>query len=418
MVDHGQRAHATWSASATARNWHCPGALTMSLYAPDDKESIHAARGTAAHQIAEKCLRGGMDASDFLDTVEKTKEHDITIDEELANSAQEYVDYCRELGSKAGAHQSWVEERFDLSALGTPFDAGGTGDFVHYAPHDRALEIVDLKNGTGVVDVKENPQLRTYALGALLHHQDLDVDTVTVTIVQPRAPHKDGRIRSETFHVGDLAAWTAELLKAMGRSKTALDAYKIATGNSVLMDEWVDTWLRPGKCKFCPAEGTCPALRKQALAVAETWVDEADQPRIGNLPNEMSPEKLAHTLDMLPMLEDWIKAVRAFAHAQADSGVEIPGYHLAEKIGNRKWKGDDAAVVSALSSDAGLTEDDIYERKVRSVAQIEKVLGAKRKHLVADMWERPVTGVNLVSAEKTTRPAVRPSVEDYLEPTK
>src|SRR5690606_6882742 len=117
-----------------------------------------------------------------------------------------------------------TEERFSLDALEPPFEAGGTGDFVAWFEQDRRLEIVDFKNGRGVVDVEGNPQLRTYALGAMLHHTALAVDTVTVTIVQPRAAHKDGRIRSETFHVADLIAWTADLLKAMQRSKAAKEA--------------------------------------------------------------------------------------------------------------------------------------------------------------------------------------------------
>lgn len=420
MVDHGTRDHATWSASSTARNWHCAGALTLAQFAPADKESIHAARGTAAHQISEKCLRSGQDASDFLGTIEATKEFQIEIDEELVNSAQMYVDYVRE-ACIYGIHPLWIEERFSLSELGTPFDAGGTGDAIVYNPDLKSLEIIDLKNGMGVVDVKENPQLRTYGLGALLAHQELDVDTVTVTIVQPRAQHKDGRIRSETFHVADLIAWTADLLKAMGRSKQAMDAFEKAKSNSVLMDEWSDTWLKPGKCTFCPAEATCPALRRQALAVAATYFEpDTGEAKIGNLPTEMSPEKLAETLDMLDMLENWIKAVRGYAHSQAENGVELPGYILVDKIGNRKWKGDEAATAVSLLSlarehDLPITEDDIYDRKLKSPASMDKVLGAKRKGLVEDLWEKPVTGTNLVNSQKTTRPATKSKVETFFE---
>lgn len=424
MVDHGIRDHATWSASATARNWQCAGALTLAQFAPPDKESIHAARGTAAHQISEKCLRSGQDAIDFLGTIERTKEHEIEIDEELVNSAQTYVDYCR---SRLKAYKDatgedavfWIEERFSLAALGTPFDAGGTGDFVIYFPKWALLEIVDLKNGMGVVEVQGNPQGRSYGLGAVLEHGDISIDEVMVTIVQPRAQHKDGRIRSETFHVADLIAWTADLLKAMDRSKQAMDAFEKAKSNSVLMDEWSDAWLKPGKCTFCPAEATCPALRKKALAVAATYFEpDTGEAKIGNMPTEMSPEKLAETLDMLDMLEAWVKAVRAFAHTSAENGVSIPGYQLVEKIGNRKWKDDEGALaVSLLSPEVGLSEDEIYDRKLRSVAQLEKVLGAKRKGLIEHLWERPITGTNLVSEAKSTRPATKSKVETFFEQT-
>lgn len=413
MADHGARDHATWSASATARNVHCPGALALARFAPPQKESIHSARGTACHQISEKCLRTGVAPSDFLGKVEKTKEHEIEIDEELVSSAEMYVDYVlkrAELGDEI-----LVEQKFSLESLGPPFDAGGTGDAVIYYTAERKLEIVDLKNGMGVVDVNENPQLRTYGLGALLANPGLDVDTITVTIVQPRAPHKDGRIRSETFHVADLLDWTVELLKSMNLSKQALDEFDGAGGNSIRLDEWADKWLRPGKCTFCPVEGTCPALRKKALKVAEVWFDpEIDAPKIGNAALDTSPEALARDLDAIPMLEDWIKARRAFAHAQAENGVAIPGYQLVDKIGNRKWANEKALVDALVAED--IPRDSMFgEPELKSPAQMEKLLGPKRKALIEPFVTRPVTGTNLVSTAKTTRSPAASVVERWTE---
>lgn len=423
MADHGARNHATWSASATARNWHCAGALAMAERAPAQKESVHAARGTACHQIAEKCLRLNHDWSnspgDFLGSIEKTKEFEIEIDEELVSSAQEYVDYvrgrydCSETSAQSVSLE--IEQRFTLNSLNPPFDAGGTADAVLHFYRDKLLEVVDLKNGMGVVDVKGNPQLRTYALGALLANPGLDVDHVKVTIVQPRAPHKDGRIRSETFHVADLMEWTADLVAAMRRSKQALDEYAVAKDNAVLFDEWVEKWLNPGKCKFCPAEGFCPKLKKHALDVAGVWFDDRDQAQIANKPGELSPEELAKTLDSLDLLEDWIKAVRGFAHTLAETGVEIPGYQLSEKIGNRRWSLPEASIATALTNEAGLDDDQIYTKKLITPAQADKLLGAKRKSLIEPWVERPVTGTNLVSASKTTRPPAKSKAEQYFE---
>ena len=420
MADHGARDHATWAASATARNWNCAGALALARFAPSQSESIHSARGTACHQIAEKCLRTGVDASSFLDTVEKTKERDITIDEELVNSAQEYVDYVRKTvafnsDGDCSAHL-YVEERFSLEKLNPPFDAGGTADAVIYMPYGNILEVIDLKNGMGVVDVNENPQLRTYGLGAMLHHKGLDVDWVKVTIVQPRAPHRDGRIRSETFHVADLVEWTADLVAAMKRSKAAMDAFDAANGNAVILEAWAETWLKPGKCTFCPVEGSCPALKRDALSVAKVWFDDMDQPRLGNEALDTSPEALARDLDMIPMLEDWIKARRALAHATAEAGTEIPGYQIVDKIGNRKWAEGTVIDIHDAMAKAGFSAEQILaEPKLKSPAQLEKVLGAKRKALIEPFVVREVTGTNLVSVAKTSRPAAKTVAAKYFE---
>lgn len=423
MADHGARDHATWSASSTARNWACPGALALSERAPPDKESIHAARGTACHQISEKALRSWdvaddyrdvLELSDFLGKTEKTKEHDIEIDEELVNSAQEYVSYVQSRADETSLLS--LEQKFSLAAFNPPFDAGGTADAVIYDATHRHLEVVDLKNGMGVVDVQENKQLRTYALGAALANPGLAIDKITVTIVQPRAPHKDGRIRSETFDRIELFEWTQDLLAAMRRSKSALDAYKTLTG-AVSEEAWAEAYLTPGShCRFCKAEGFCPALKKRALDVAAVWFDDRDQLRIGNTPDSLSPEEIAKTLDMLDMLEDWCNAVRRLAHTMAEQGTTIPGYKLVEKIGNRAWATEDEdKLVADLKKVAGLSDDEIVTRKVKSVAQIEKVLGAKRKNLIDNMWLRPVRGTNLVSETKSDRPAAKGKAETYFQ---
>ena len=419
---HADRAHAQWSASATARNWTCAGALAMATIAPEDKESIHAARGTAAHTIAEKALRADGDCGAFLGTVEKTKSYEIEIDEELVNSAQMYVDYCRKALITATTH--FLEARFSLEQLEPPFEAGGTCDFIAVWEDVGLLEVVDLKNGRGVVEVNENKQTRTYALLALLNlpkQLAAKIRHIKVTIVQPRASHKDGLIRSETFHVADLVDWTHQLMLAMNRSADAMAAFNEINGNRVLFDEWSEKWLTPGNCVFCPAEGLCPKLRSKALSATpkdiQQWFEEPGlpQPAVKNMPALMSPEEIAHTLDGLEMLEQFISAVRATAHAMAERGVEIPGYQLAEKIGNRAWAAPDEKVAADLRMKCHLTDDQIYTRKLASPAQIEKIIGAKRKDEIKNMFHNPVKGTNLVSATKTTRQAAPSKPELFFE---
>jgi len=406
------KAHATWSASATARNWQCPGALALGQDATDE-ESIHAATGTAVHYIAEQSLRRGVEPSSFLGEKIKTKSFTIEIGDDEVNSAVVYVDYVQGLVLSKATLQ--IEQRFGLADLKPPFDAGGTADAVLHWPSRKTMEVVDLKNGMGTVDVNDNKQLRTYALGAMLANPTLDVDTITVTIVQPRAAHKDGRIRSETFHVSELIEWTADLLAAMGRSKQAMDEFEAAGGNTVLLDEWCDKWLRPGACKFCPVEGSCPALKKQALAVAATWMDDMDQPRIGNAALDTSPEAVNRDLLMIPMLENWIKARRALAHDMAEKGVAFEDFTLVETHGHRKWGTEDVGKLEAdLVNVAGLNHADLYTKKIKSPAQIEKLLG-KRKGVIKSMWLIPTTGKTLAEKARTTSPAAPSKAELFLD---
>ena len=79
--NHAERGHAQWSASATARNVHCAGAIALSTLAGEEVESLHAARGTACHEISERALTSGNDPSLWLGSTVKTKGHEIEIDE-------------------------------------------------------------------------------------------------------------------------------------------------------------------------------------------------------------------------------------------------------------------------------------------------------------------------------------------------
>lgn len=421
MTLHEHRAHATWSASSTARHMFCPGSLALSLSLPATAriEREAAAWGTCAHQIAEFCLRHGRDAAIYIGEEQVCGRFKFTVDEEMANCAQVYLDYCNDLIDRGGTF--WVEEHLPLDKLHPPFDAGGTGDFIVFLPRERLLEIVDLKGGKGVVvDAAENAQTRSYALGAMLAHQGLGIDQVKTTIVQPRANHKDGVIRSETFHVVDLLEWSTELLKGMHLASHALDAFAAANGNQVMLDAWRDTYLKPGKCQFCPAEGVCPALRNDARSVIDKWFEtDADTGAmtLHNTALDTSPETLAADLDMMDQLTNWMNARRAYAQQLVESGGAIPGYQLVDKRGTRKWvSDDDADMASEISKATKLDIAKLYSRKLLSPAQVEKLLPATARKKIAPLWHMHVSGTNLVKSSKTTRPAVGGYAERFFEP--
>ena len=401
--------HATWPASSTEANWACSGRLALIDGLPETTSEA-ADWGTCCHTIGEQCLRDPIrQAVDYVGSTIKGKQFEFEVDEEMADTAQVYVDYVRALVVDGAALQ--VEQRFSLDALKPPFDAGGTADAVVYKPKLRNLEVVDLKGGRGVVVAATgNKQLRTYALGAALANPALQFDTVTVTIVQPRADHRDGRIRSETFHLADLLEWTADLLEAMRQSFRAFTERKQMPDGA-----WQTGYLHAGDhCKFCPAAGFCPALEQRATDAAGVWFDDLDRPRISNRPEDFTPEQLAQRLDMLDMIQEWANAVRAYAHRQAEGGVEIPGYQLVEKIGNRAWGVPEQDVVNVLEAN-GVERDKLYTRNIVSPAQAEKLLGAKKKAAVAPLTERPSRGTSLVATGKTTRPAAVAAVNKHFD---
>lgn len=421
MTAHAARDHSVWSASATERNWACAGALALTMDLPETTSSA-ADWGTVCHEISEMCLRESRDALDFIGQTRKGKQFEFEVDEEMAETAQTYVDYVRKRFAECNASDSdnpakWgslaIEQRFSLASLNPPFEAGGTADAVIHDPGAMSLDVVDLKGGRGVVvDATENKQLRTYALGAMLANPGLKVRTITVTIVQPRAAHKDGRIRSETFSVGELVEWTGELLEAMQRSKAAKDA------KGTMPDAaWASAYLSPGNhCTktFCKAAGFCPAYQQSVYDKAGVRFDDLDQPRLVNTPDAMSPEALAQALDAADMIDGWINAVRAYAHAQAELGVTIPDYILVPKQGREKWNDDAEEKVKFAAKSAGLSEDKYLNApKLKTPKQVQKALG-KKKSLVDGLSTTPNNGTNLVRADRTSRAAVAPAIHQHF----
>lgn len=419
MADHGSRAHATWSASASEANFNCPGRLALlSTLDYEDKESHAAAWGTACHQLSEKCFASEMDAIEFLGEIERTKTFTIEVDEELAETAQVYVDYVRGRVRDNPGCRLVIEQRFSLADLEPPFDAGGTGDAVILSPEAKTIEIVDLKGGRGiVVEATGNKQLRTYALGALLANPG-PWRTVRVTIVQPRAGHPDGRIRSEEFHVADLMDWTQDLMAAMRKSWDAMEDLRHHTPEKV----WAETYLHAGgHCTFCPAAPVCPALASRSLEVAQTYFDdESKAVTVPPAPETLPIEKIVKILDHADMIQNWLNAVRAYAQDQAESGIEVTDgnstYVLTAKRATRKWK-DDFDVLDLGLATGRDTAEFYQEPKLMSPAQVEKLLGKKGFEAVSDLVVKESSGFNLTRSDKTSREAIVPPAKQFFQPT-
>jgi hypothetical protein len=96
----------------------------------------------------------------------------------------------------------------------------------------------------------------------------------------------------------------------------------------------------------------------------------------------------------------WLKSIREEATKRAEQGIEIPGYRLEDKWGNRQWRDSN----TAAGTFQALGVDPFSEPELRSPAQIEKLLGKGGKEIVAGMVVRPMRGRELVPADAKPRP--------------
>jgi hypothetical protein len=383
--------HAKLSPSSAHRWFACAGSVRMSEGMPNES-GVFAAEGTAAHGLAAYCLEHGFDAVRFLDGVsgpdgpvedaEADKETLFDIDDEMVDAVQTYLDVCREF--MGPEWEFYIEQRLDLRQVHP--DVYGTGDFGAYHVPSKKLVNIDYKHGKGVpVDVAENEQLLTYGLGSAFRYHNRGISDIDLYVVQPRCPHPDGPVRKASYDSVELLEFQAHLAAA-ARATEAPDAPLVAGDH----------------CRFCPAAGVCPALREKATALAETEFES----EVAAMP----PEKVGEILKQASLLKDWIKRVEAFAQSEAQHGRLPTGFKLVAKRATRKWKSQEVAktyLESVLELDA---EQIFSEPKMKSPAQIEAVIGKKRKAEIEGLYESISSGANLVP-EEDPRPELRPDAE-------
>lgn len=380
-----QPAHSPIGASSCERWLNCPGSVNLAKGLPPSKSSIYAATGTVAHMLGEQALNryisadpmNGAPYSELQDEVGRSyveSDFEIEVTEEMVEAVEVYLDavidlhvkYCADIKPEVRFHMPHIDPQ-----------AFGTCDAMLYATLDRII-VIDYKHGQGhAVEVENNYQLKYYALGAYYSlPEDLrDIGYVEMVIVQPRAKHLDGPVRSCVITKAELLAFEVELKEAIARVRAA------------------DASLQVGKwCTFCTARPVCPALRKDIEEKACLVFDKIEQEPLELPPvSTIEPERLAKLMENAALFRSWCDSVAALATALAEKGIEIPGYKMVDKYGNRRWI-NEKDVESAYSLELG---DDLYNKKLKSPAQLEKVL-KKRKDELTDYVEKPLTGRVLV----------------------
>jgi len=347
----------------------CPGSVRLSANVPN-KSSVYADEGTQAHELAEKAIRAFAEGLNFSKS---------GYPDEMISAVHVYFEFfVSEVFSKEAIWK--IEHAFDMAEIYPGLF--GTCDLVAYYPQERLLRVVDYKHGAGIaVEVKNNRQLLYYALGALTTFKDVTKvgykpKEVELVIVQPRCPHEDGPIRRWRIDVTEIYDFMLDLVAAAKRTEEK-DA-PLVSGDH---------------CRFCPASGMCPELNQKTMALAQTHFSPVA---------DYDPAKLGKTLALLPMVENWVKSVRDFAYREAQHGRVPPGFKLVAKRATRKWASEE--VVVKTLSDILFTED-MYESKLKSPAQIEKILSKEHRSKIDQLTISESRGQTLVP-DFDSRPSV------------
>jgi len=338
-----------------------------------DTTSAAAEQGTAAHAVAEACLRNGWAPERFLGS----EVEGYAVDEEMVAGVATYVDYVNSLrGDKR------IEERVTYHQFAP--QGFGTADALVF--HEGTLEVVDLKYGKGVkVFAEDNAQLRLYGLGAFQEFGfDFQVDTVRMTIVQPRLDHID----TAEMRVKDLLAWGDNVVRPA--AELALSD-KAPFGPS------------ESACRFCKARAQCRALADHNLGLAQLAFSDLEREALLDLtePHLLNAAQIAELLPHLDGLVNWAGAVKDHAQSVLAAGGIVPGYKLVAGRSLRRWA-DEMEAGDKLDDMLG---DEAYVIKLISPSQAERRLGRKNAGEIADLIVKP-QGKPTLAPDADPRPAI------------
>ena len=403
--------HAKCSASGSHRWLNCTMAPTFEAQFPDSDPGKYAKEGTLAHKICELTAdynAGEITKRRYNSQIKRCKE-DPLFQEEMMKTAEVYGQYIWEkVNSFQGKPYQKQEVRVDFSDY-VP-DGFGTSDCIILGGHQ--LIVVDYKHGAGVpVEAENNSQMRLYALGALKQYgMFYQIDMVTMAIVQPRITEE---VKEETIPTEVLLAW-GEQIKPI--------AEKAATG--------VGAEFREGPwCRFCKGRAVCRA-RSENMTALEDFMDIPIEGKMSEQERATRTAAVEAGFPTTPVLSDveigeilfrgeqlvtWYNDLKDYAMDAILSGKEIPGWKVVEERSVRAFDDADAAIRDIM--EAGYDEAVLYERKPKTLAQLEKMIGKTEfaeiagKHVV-----KPVGKPTLVDLSDKRDPYV-PAAADFKDVT-
>jgi hypothetical protein len=144
-------------------------------------------------------------------------------------------------------------------------------------------------------------------------------------------------------------------------------------------------------CRWCAAKPICPKMTGQVERVLQT--------KLQALPID----QIAMQLEQADTIENYIKDLRALATQMLENGQTVPGFKLVPKRGTRQWTSEDA--VHNWYNKYFTNVDDIYDRKIKSPAQLEKHLKKLGTELPSELVVSISSGSTL-APESDSRPAV------------
>jgi hypothetical protein len=339
-----ERKHSILPASSCERWWNCPGSVHACKDIPNPPNK-YTAEGTVAHAVAELSLREPTkNLDDLIGEVRIQDGFEIEITEEMINAVLEYKSYVLGIWNELRRPPILLETKIELKEVNAVLF--GSPDCILVKPYD-VVHVFDFKYGAGKrVSAWKNKQLLEYVLGVMLQE---DCSNFVIHICQPRV---DDGFTSYAGTSDEIFQFQKELAQ---HATDALDPKA-----QLIPGDWC-------KESFCPYRMSCPALHDLAK---ELVAKDFSAPAVVDT---LSMDHIIKILKYEDTVKDWMARVRDHAKELMIQGQNIPGYKIVQSLGHAKWIDPDV-VIAEFEGDYG---EKIYDKKLLSPAQLEKVIGKK-----------------------------------------
>lgn len=357
--------HSVYGGSVAHRFLTCAAYPAMSE-GKEDEPTDDAQLGNAAHDLVEFCLKSGLNTTDCLGLVF----NDITVDNVMADAAQLYVSYIRDLCRKYNVEPMVEKSVVMLSVSNEVF---GTADCIIIVGD--WLFVIDYKHGYDVVDVVNNAQCIHYTISALdTLNLWSTIKYVRTVIVQPHSYHVDGSIRHHDYRIDELLNWRERFRNAFMLSKSG-NAKPVAGEH----------------CKRCPASANCYARFMRTVELV-----------FNN--GELTVESLLPLFYEMATVKDHLERVAKEVEKYAKKGNVIEGYKLVKVTPRTVCIDEDSFVKDAMFL-SGRDEHEFYNRKLKSKADCKRLI-ANDQTLIDDYFKSPETTELKLVPMSDSKPAV------------
>lgn len=360
-------------APSSAHRWQpCPGSVPLEAAYPELEESPEAAEGTAAHHAgAVELLGRSVQVGDLTP-------NGVVLTDEMLDGAALWVNdalaVCFEQGLPLEHLQ--IEQRVEMPRIHE--QCFGTPDTWLYAEQAGTVYLWDFKYGHGTVEHVGNWQMICYMCGILdllgIDGRNDQLLWCDMRIVQPRAHHRDGKVRSWRVRASDLRGYFNKLNAA---AHEAMSAHP-------------HTMSGP-HCLHCKAAAHCGTLKRATWSAAD-YLGAA-------VAEELDADSAGYEMQLLEHIQELVKArLRARGadlEARLKRGERVADWTLEPTYGRTTWRDGEADTVLLMGDMLGL---DLRKAAAPITPLQAKQLGKKNgvdMSVIDEYSHTPRTGTKL-----------------------